>query len=148
MSLGNTPLKNILAIEILPITALKIGDEVLIIWVAEKEIWTVLDFCNDGYVDIRSKTSNAAMSIPFTDIRLASLLLDKFKTGDLVVCTVASYLPIFKLKKRSYPDPGDDFVISHESDKFGIEAFSVEYPYSDIRHATLTEKTAGRRCCE
>ena len=69
--------------------------------------------------------------------------MSEFKAGDLVVCTVGSYLPIFTLKKSDYSD--DDFVISHDSDEFGMEAYTVEYPYSDIRHATPEEIKAGRR---
>ena len=69
--------------------------------------------------------------------------MSEFKAGDLVVCTVGSYLPIFTLKKSEYFD--DDFVIKHDSDEFGMHAYAVEYPYSEIRHATPEEIKAGKR---
>ncbi|ESK40279.1 hypothetical protein P256_00043 [Acinetobacter nectaris CIP 110549] len=133
--------KNVPEIEVLPITNFKVGDEVLIIWVAEKEVWTVLALCSDGYVDIRCKTSKAAMSIPLEQLRLASLLLNKFKKGDLIVVMDGLYQEIFTITKES----NDGFVIEHESDAFGVQAYSIEYPYSDIRHATPEEIKAGKR---
>ena len=61
---------NIPEIERLPICELKVGDECVLIWSKEREVWKVKSFCSDGDVDIVHEPYNAHMCVPASELRL------------------------------------------------------------------------------
>ena len=68
--------ENIPEIESLPVVDLKVGDECVLVWSKDKEVWKVKAFCSDGDVDIVDEKYNAHMSVPSHELRLAKFLFN------------------------------------------------------------------------
>lgn len=62
--------ENIPEIESLPIPELKIGDQCLLIWSDQIEVWRVKSFCANDGVDIVDDKFNAHMEVPRSELRL------------------------------------------------------------------------------
>ncbi|WHP06783.1 hypothetical protein QLH32_04745 [Acinetobacter corruptisaponis] len=66
--------ENIPEIESLPVVDLKVGDECVLVWSKDKEVWKVKAFCSDGDVDIVDEKYKAHMSVPSHELRLAKFV--------------------------------------------------------------------------
>ena len=62
--------QNIPEIENLPVPSLEIGDQCLLIWSDQIEVWRVKGFCADDGVDIVYDKFNAHMEVPRSELRL------------------------------------------------------------------------------
>lgn len=62
--------QNIPEIENLPVPSLEIGDQCLLIWSDQIEVWRVKGFCADDGVDIVYDKFNAYMEVPRSELRL------------------------------------------------------------------------------
>lgn len=62
--------QNIPKIENLPVPSLEIGDQCLLIWSDQIEVWKVKGFCADDGVDIVYDKFNAHMEVPRSELRL------------------------------------------------------------------------------
>lgn len=63
--------ENIPELEALPVVELKVGDDCLLVWSEEKDVWKVKALCADGDVDIFYEKYNAHMCVPSGELRLA-----------------------------------------------------------------------------
>lgn len=74
--------ENIPEIESLPVVDLKVGDECVLVWSKDKEVWKVKAFCSNGDVDIVDEKYKAHMSVPSHELRLAKFLFNECEILD------------------------------------------------------------------
>jgi len=77
--------ENIPELEVLPLIDLKVGDECLLIWSEEKEVWKVKSFCADGDIDIVDEKYKAHMCVPPHELRLAKFYFDSYLGDDFPI---------------------------------------------------------------